>query len=170
MGDSMAGNSPDNAQTRAKVQRGTIGLRLCYPDEWRVQRAKGTAAMFQPRLKDFDPRLGAIVDHLRAIDKELRAFGKSSGRRASIDAAAAGDRIAETIGPILNDIAERFRAGQQTAFDQASAFGNQALKAGAKVGGDAVDRIAGQTKQRPLVMLAVAIGVGILIGAAARRT
>jgi hypothetical protein len=125
--------------------------------------------MFQPRLKDFDPRLGAIVDHLRAIEKELRTFGSSSGRRASAEAAAAGDRIAETIGPILNDIVDRFRRGQQVAFDQASTFGNQAVKAGAKAGGDAVDHIAGQTKQRPLLMLAVAIGVGILIGAAARR-
>ncbi len=126
--------------------------------------------MFQPRLKDFDPRLGAIVEHLRAIEKELRTFGSSSGRRASAEAAATGDRIAETIGPILNDIAARFRKGQQAAFDQASTLGNQAVKAGTKMGGDAADRIAGQTKQRPLLMLAVAIGVGILIGAASRRT
>jgi hypothetical protein len=125
--------------------------------------------MFQPRLKDFDPRLGVIVDHLRAIEKELRAVGKTSGRRASVEAAAAGDRIAETIGPILSDIAERFRGGQQAAFDQASTFGNQAVKMGAKVGSDAVDRIASEAKQRPLIVLAVAIGVGILIGAAARR-
>jgi hypothetical protein len=131
-----------------------------------VQRTK---AMFQPRLKDFDPRLGAIVDHLRAIDKELRAFGKSSSRRASAEAAAASDHIAETIGPILNDLAERFRQGQQVALDQASVLGNQAVKMGAKAGNEAVDRIAGQTKQRPLMMLAVAIGVGILIGAATRR-
>ena len=126
--------------------------------------------MFQPRLKDFDPRVGAIVDHLRAIEKELRAVGKSSGRRASAEAAAAGDRIAETIGPVLADIAERFRLGQQVALDQASIFGNQAVKIGSKVGAEAVDTISDQAKRRPFVMLAVAIGVGILIGAAARRS
>lgn len=126
--------------------------------------------MFQPRLKDFDPRVGTIVDHLRAIEKELRAVGKSSGRRASVEAAAAGDRIAETIGPILADIAERFRLGQQVALDQATTFGNQAVKIGSRVGADAADTISDQTKRRPLVMLAVAIGVGILIGAAARRS
>ena len=126
--------------------------------------------MFQPRLKDFDPRVGAIVDHLRAIEKELRAVGKSSSRRASAEAAAASDRIAETIGPILADIAERFRQGQQVALDQASTYGNQAVKIGSKVGADAADAITDHTKKRPLVMLAVAIGVGILIGAAARRS
>jgi ElaB/YqjD/DUF883 family membrane-anchored ribosome-binding protein len=126
--------------------------------------------MFQPRLKDFDPRVGAIVDHLRAIEKELRAFGKSSGRRASAEAAVAGDRIAETIGPILADMAERFRQGQQTALDQASTLGEQAVKIGSKVGADAAETISDQAKRRPFVMLAVAIGVGILIGAAARRS
>lgn len=126
--------------------------------------------MFQPRLKDFDPRVGAIVDHLRAIEKELRAVGKSSSRRASAEAAAAGDRIAETIAPILNDIVERFRAGQQVALDQATTFGNQAVKIGSKYGADAADSISDQTKKRPLMMLAVAIGVGILIGAATRRS
>jgi ElaB/YqjD/DUF883 family membrane-anchored ribosome-binding protein len=125
--------------------------------------------MFQPRLKDFDPRVGAIVDHLRAIEKELRAFGKSSGKRASAEAAVAGDRIAETIGPILNDIVERFRQGQQVALDQAS-YGNQAVKIGGKVGADAVERVADQAKQRPLVTLAIALGVGILIGAAVSRS
>jgi ElaB/YqjD/DUF883 family membrane-anchored ribosome-binding protein len=126
--------------------------------------------MFQPRLKDFDPRVGAIVDHLRAIEKELRAFGKSSGKRASAEAAVAGDRIAETIGPILNDIVERFRQGQQVALDQASTYGNQAVKIGGKVGADAVERVADQAKQRPLVTLAIALGVGILIGAAVSRS
>jgi len=126
--------------------------------------------MFQPRLKDFDPRLGAIVDHLRAIDKELRAFGKSSGRRASADAAAASNRIAETLAPILSDIAERLRQGQQAALNQASTLGNRAVKIGSKVGADAAETIGDHTKRRPFVMLAVAIGVGILIGAAARRS
>src|ERR1051326_5490806 len=83
---------------------------------------------------------------------------------------AAGDHIAETIGPILADIAERFRVGQQVALDQASTFGNQAVKIGSKVGADAAETISDQAKQRPLVMLAVALGVGSLLGAAARRS
>ena len=33
--------------------------------------------MFQPRSSEFDPRVSAIVDHLRAIEKELGAIGKS---------------------------------------------------------------------------------------------
>ena len=68
--------------------------------------------MFQPRSSAFsDPRLTAIVDHLRAIERELAAIGRKAGRRASTNASAAGDLIADTVGPILNDIADRFWRG-----------------------------------------------------------
>jgi ElaB/YqjD/DUF883 family membrane-anchored ribosome-binding protein len=58
------------------------------------------------------------------------------------------------------------------AGDEAVRFGNEAAKFGAKVGNDALERVASEVEQRPLVTLAVAIGVGILIGmvgGAARR-
>jgi hypothetical protein len=127
--------------------------------------------MFQPRSTDFlDPRVTAIVDHLRAIETELAALSRKAGRRASANAAAAGDQIADAIGPILSDIAKRFRRGQQAAVAGAADLGDEAVKFGSKVGRQALGQITGQTRQRPLLMLAVAIGVGILIGAASRRT
>lgn len=122
--------------------------------------------MFQPRSRDFsDPRVTAIVGHLQAIERELAAMGRKAGRQDSVNASAAGDLISDTIGPILNDMARRFWRGQRTAAAGAADLGNQAVK----VGSAAFDRIAGQVKERPLLTLAVAIGVGILIGAAGRR-
>lgn len=126
--------------------------------------------MFQPRSTDFlDPRLTAVVNHLRAIERELGDMGRKTGRRASANAAAAGDQIADAIGPILSDVVGRFRRGQRTAFDEAASLGDEAVKIGTRLGSDALGRITGQARQRPLLTLAVAIGVGILIGAAARR-
>ncbi len=125
--------------------------------------------MFQNRSTAYDPRLSAIAGHLRAIEKELGGIGRSAGRTASSSAMAAGNQIADTIGPILNDIVDRFRRGQRVAVDEATDFGNEAIKTGARMGGDALERITAQAKHRPLVTLAVAIGVGILIGAASRR-
>jgi len=127
--------------------------------------------MFQPRSKDFlDPRVTAIVNHLRAIQDELAEMGRSAGRRGSASAAAAGNQIADALAPVLNDIVDRFWHGQRAAVDQAANLGNEAVKVSARVGSDALARIAKQTKQQPLLTLAVAIGVGILIGAASRRT
>jgi hypothetical protein len=126
--------------------------------------------MFHRRLTEFDPRVSAIAGHLRAIEKELGGIGRSAGRNASASASAAGNQVAETVWPILSDIIDRFGRGQRAAVDEAASFGNEAVKIGARVGSDALGRIATQAKTRPLAAFAVAIGVGILIGVAVRRS
>jgi hypothetical protein len=125
--------------------------------------------MFQHRASEFDPRVAAIAGHLRAIEKELGALGKSAGRRASSGASAAGNQIVEAIWPILNEIGDSWRRGQRVAVDEAASFGNEAVKRGAQMGSDALGQLAVQARRRPLITLAVAIGVGVLIGAVARR-
>ncbi|MGD0418681.1 MAG: hypothetical protein ABSA68_03720 [Xanthobacteraceae bacterium] len=125
--------------------------------------------MFRHRPADFDTRVGAIAGHLRAIEKELGGIGRSAHRRAFASASAAGDQIADAIGPILSEIVDRFRGGRSLALEEATSFSNQAVKSGAKLGKDALQRIAIETKHHPLVTLAVALGVGILIGIVVRR-
>jgi ElaB/YqjD/DUF883 family membrane-anchored ribosome-binding protein len=125
--------------------------------------------MFQHRSSEFDPRVSAIVDHLQAIEKELGALGKSAGRRASSGVSTAANQIADAIAPVLADLTDRFRRSQRAALDQATSFGNDAVRAGSRAGNDALDRLTDEAKQRPLVTLAVAVGIGILIGFATRR-
>ena len=126
--------------------------------------------MFQPRRSNFEPGVSAIVDHLRAIETELNTIGRQAGRSASAGAAAAGNQIADVIGPILNDLGQRFRRGQRVALDEAASFGSDAVKLGGRVGSDALSRISVQARRQPLLTLAVAIGVGVLIGAVTRRS
>jgi hypothetical protein len=97
-------------------------------------------------------------------------MGRGASRRASMSASAAGNQVADVIWPILNDIADRFGRGQRAAVDRAGNLGNEAVKVGARVGNDALDRIATQAKNSPLVAFAVAVGVGILIGVAVRHS
>lgn len=125
--------------------------------------------MFQPRSSEFDPRVSAIVDHLRAIEKELGAIGKIAGRHASSGVSTAASQIVDAIGPMLNDLTDRFRRGQRAALDEATNLGAEAVQAGARAGNDALDRLGDQARQRPLFTMAVAIGIGILIGFAAWR-
>ncbi len=126
--------------------------------------------MFQHRSSEFDPGVSAIAGHLRAIERELGGIGKNASRRASANASAAGNQIADAIWSILNDIVHRLGRGQRVAVDEAANFGNEAIKIGSRNGNDALERIATQAKRRPMVTLAVAIGVGILIGVAVRRS
>jgi ElaB/YqjD/DUF883 family membrane-anchored ribosome-binding protein len=126
--------------------------------------------MFHRRSREFDPRISAIAGHLRAIEKELGGIGNSAGRRASASATAAVIQVADAIGPVLKEIEDRFRTGQRLAVDEAASLGNEAVKTGVRIGNDALERIATQARHRPLVTLAVAVGVGILIGIAGRRS
>ena len=125
--------------------------------------------MFQRRSPEFDPRISAIAGHLRAIEKELGALGKSGGQRAAASASVVGNQIADAIGPILSEIVDRFLRGQSSALKDAASLGNQAVRSGAALGKDALQRITSDTKRRPLAILAVALGIGVLIGIAVRR-
>jgi len=126
--------------------------------------------MFRHRSTDFDTHASNIAGHLRAIERELGAIGRSAGQRASAGASVTGDHIADAIGPILSAIIDRFGRGQRVAVDQAASFGNDAIEVGARIGNDPLGRVATQTKHRPMAALAVATGVGLLIGFALRRS
>jgi ElaB/YqjD/DUF883 family membrane-anchored ribosome-binding protein len=122
--------------------------------------------MFHQRSSAFAPSISAIEGRLRALEKEIDRVGRKAGRRASDNVSAAGDHIGDAIASAVTEIVDRFRSGRRLAGDEALRFGNEAAKFGAKVGNDALERVASEVEHRPLVTLAVAIGVGILIGMA----
>jgi ElaB/YqjD/DUF883 family membrane-anchored ribosome-binding protein len=122
--------------------------------------------MFQYRKSDFGPSVSAIQKHLGAVEKELEKIGRITGRQTSDMAARASDQIGDAISTILSDMVDRFRKGGRVAGDQAGRLGNQALDLGSKYGADALERVASQAEERPLFTVGVALGIGILIGAA----
>jgi ElaB/YqjD/DUF883 family membrane-anchored ribosome-binding protein len=122
--------------------------------------------MFHQRSSVFAPSISAIEGRLRALENEIDRVGRKAGRRASANVSAAGDHIGDAIASAVTEIVDRFRSGRRLAGDEAVRFGNEAAKFGAKVGNDTLERVASEVEHRPLVTLAVAIGVGILIGMA----
>ena len=122
--------------------------------------------MFHQRSSDFGPSVTAIQQHLGAVEKELEKIGRIAGRRTSAAAASATEQVGDAISTILSDMTDRFRQGRQMAGDQAGRLGNQALDLSAKYGNDALRRISDEIEDRPLVMVGIALGIGILIGAA----
>ena len=122
--------------------------------------------MFQYRASNFSPSFAAIQKHLGAVEKELEKIGRIAGRQTSEAAATASDQISDAISTILSEMVDRFRKGGRAAGDQAGRLGNQALDLGAKYGSDALQRVASEAENRPLITVGVALGVGILIGAA----
>ena len=122
--------------------------------------------MFQYRKSDFAPSVAAIQKHLGAVEKELERIGRMTGRQTSEMAAKASDQIGDALSTILSDMVDRFRKGGQVAGDQAGRLSSQALDLGAKYGSDALERVSDQAEERPLLTVGVALGIGILIGAA----
>lgn len=125
--------------------------------------------MFHRRSSEFEPRIAAITDHLRGIRMELGAIGDRASRNASGATAAAMDQIAEALRPVLQDIEDRLRAGQRRAVDRATDLANEALRSGSDAGRYTLDRVGEQTEEHPLAAIAIALGVGFLIGIAAYR-
>ena len=68
--------------------------------------------------------------------------------------------VGETVAAVLSSIADRFRGGANSLGDEAAKIGSEA----AKLGNDALHRLSKEVEHRPLVTLAVAVGVGILVG------
>jgi ElaB/YqjD/DUF883 family membrane-anchored ribosome-binding protein len=126
--------------------------------------------MFHQRSSAFDRNISALEGRLHALENEIEKLGRKAGRRASAGVSAAGDQIGDAIAVAVNEIVDRFRSGRRVAGDEAVRLGNEAAKFGAKVGNDALERVASEVERRPLVTLAVAIGIGILIGMAGAAT
>jgi ElaB/YqjD/DUF883 family membrane-anchored ribosome-binding protein len=109
--------------------------------------------------------IGEIERRLRSLEQQLERVGS----RTSASASQAADRVGDAIAAALSGIADRFRGGANSFGDEAAKISSEAAKIGneaAKLGNDALRRLANEVEHRPLVTLAVAVGVGVLIGLA----
>jgi ElaB/YqjD/DUF883 family membrane-anchored ribosome-binding protein len=122
--------------------------------------------MFHQRSSAFASNLSAIEGRLRSLENELDRVGRKAGKRAAAGMSSAGDQVGDAIASAVSEIVDRFRSGRRIAGDEAVRFGNEAARFSAKVGNDTLERVASEVEHRPLVTLAVAIGIGILIGMA----
>ena len=104
----------------------------------------------------------AVVPNVRGIERRLRLLEQQLervGGRTSASTAEVAERAAAAIVPVLSSIASRFRGGTHSMSDEAAKLGNNALR-----------RLSNEVEHRPLVTLAVAVGVGILVGLASRSS
>lgn len=105
--------------------------------------------------------VGDIERRLRSLEKNLEKIGARASSQARDTAESLGDAVASA----LFGWADRFRQGANSLGDQSATIGKDA----AKLGRVALRRVSAETEQHPLFALAVAVGVGVLIGIASRR-
>jgi ElaB/YqjD/DUF883 family membrane-anchored ribosome-binding protein len=105
--------------------------------------------------------VGEIERRLRSLEEDLEKIGARASASARDTAEGLGDVIASALG----GWADRFRNSASQIGSQSATYGKDA----ARLGGTALSRVSRETGAHPLFALAVAIGVGVLIGAATRK-
>jgi ElaB/YqjD/DUF883 family membrane-anchored ribosome-binding protein len=104
--------------------------------------------------------VGEIERRLRSLEKTIEKLGS----RTSSQARDTAGGLADAAASVLSDWAPRFREGANAISDRSAALGTDA----ARYGTAALDRVSEETRERPLAAIAIALGVGILIGMATR--
>ncbi len=102
----------------------------------------------------------AMLPNVREIERRLRSLEQQLervGGLTSASTAEVAERAGAAIAPVLSSIAARFRGGTHSMSDEVAKLGNDALR-----------RLSNEVEHRPLVTLAVAVGVGIIVGLASR--
>lgn len=120
------------------------------------------------RQSRFTRELADIEHRMQLLERQLEGLSGVVVRataRGSASVAQATDRVGDALMSALTEVVDRFRGGARVAGGEAARFSQEA----AKLGGDAFRRVASEVERRPLVMLAVAAGVGLLVGLAGRR-
>jgi ElaB/YqjD/DUF883 family membrane-anchored ribosome-binding protein len=104
--------------------------------------------------------VGEIESRLRSLEKTIEKLGSGTSSQARDTAGGLADAVAS----VVSNWAPRFRENANTLGDRSAALGTDAARYGAA----ALDRLSEETEGRPLVAIAIALGVGILIGMSAR--
>jgi len=102
----------------------------------------------------------ADVDRL--LDDVERRLTRLSNMLPSVASAPKVDRMSDSIASALNDIADRFGSRARSVSKDAGRIGERVTADAMQFGDDALRRVARKVEHRPLVTLAIALGIGAL--------
>jgi hypothetical protein len=106
----------------------------------------GYSRMMLPNVREIERRL-------RSLEQQLERVGDGT----SASTAKVVERVGGAVAPVLSNVADRFRGGARSMSDEAAKLGNDSLR-----------RFSNELEHWPLVTLAVAVGLGILVGLSGR--
>jgi len=107
----------------------------------------------QTALRNPTSRVAELMRNLRDLETRIRHLEPRDATRASAD-------VTDSVGTALEDIADRFRNGAGYAAREATRMGHRANVAGR----ESYAFLKSEVDAHPLAVLAVAAGIGLLIG------
>jgi ElaB/YqjD/DUF883 family membrane-anchored ribosome-binding protein len=102
--------------------------------------------------------IAAIEDLMSDLEKRLNRLSSVGKREASGAASDVGDFVSDALARIKDRVRETASDASHSVADEVSRLGTDAFK-----------KLTDEVENRPLMMLAVAAGVGFLAGLANRR-
>ncbi|MBX9776302.1 MAG: hypothetical protein K2Y71_18135 [Xanthobacteraceae bacterium] len=127
------------------------------------------------RQSSYSREFAEVERRVQHLEQRLDRLGSLASRTAAngfAGAAHATERVSDALVSALSDLVDRFRGGARSVGGEAARFGQDAARLGheaSKLGSEALRRVSTEVERRPLMMIGVAIGVGLLIGWAGRR-
>jgi hypothetical protein len=128
------------------------------------------------RQSSYAREFAEVERRMHQLEQRLDRLGSIASRSAAngmAGAMQATERVSDALVSALGDLVDRFRGGARSVSGEASRFGRDAARFGheaSKLGADALRRVSTEVERRPLMTIAVAVGVGLLIGWAGRAT
>ncbi len=102
------------------------------------------------------------ADVERLLDDVERRLTRLSKMLPSVASAPKVDRVSDTIASALNDVADRFSSRARSVSKDAGRVGERVTADAMQFGDEALRRVAREVEHRPLVTLAIALGIGAL--------
>jgi len=102
--------------------------------------------------------IAAIEDLMADLEKRLSRLSGVARREVSGASSDVGDFVSEALSRITDRVRQTAAEATSSVADEAARFGTDAFK-----------KLTDEVEQRPLIMLAVAAGIGFLAGLANRR-
>jgi len=127
------------------------------------------------RQSSYAREFAEVERRMQHLERRLDRLGSIASRSAAhgvAGAVQASERVSDALVSALSDLVDRFRGGARSFGGEAARFGQDATRLGyeaSKLGGAALRRVSTEVERRPLMMIAVAVGVGLVIGWAGRR-
>jgi len=110
------------------------------------------------------------ADLNQVLDDVERRLARLANMLPSVASNSKAERMSETVASAINEIADRFSSRARSVSKDAGWMGERFTADAMEFGDHALRKVAREVEQRPLVTLAIAVGIGALAaGLLARR-
>lgn len=110
-----------------------------------------------------EEEIAAIEELVTDLEKRLRRIARNAPRHQSA-AGDVSDFAADTLDRLMNRIRGTVSSFADTARDTAAGVSQSVADEAARIGSDALKKLSDEIEHRPLLMVAIAAGIGFILG------